>query len=269
MAKSKSYDEFVDKFKPKLTTDDCYTPPIVYEAVLKWCREHLDMGDAEVVRPFYPGGDYKSFAYPEGCIVIDNPPFSIFAEIRRWYQERGIRYFLFAPHLTLFGSRVDDTAIIVDVSITYENGAKVNTAFVTNCLGEVGVMTAPELARSIAQADEQNRAEKRITLPRYTYPANVLTVSAIAPLAPYVSISIPRSRLAFIRRLDAQREHKKAIFGGGYLIPDEEAHTIEEARRKAEEARKRAEEARRKAEEAQSMKWSISEREREIILSLR
>jgi hypothetical protein len=69
-----------------------------------------------------------------------------------------------------------------------------------------------------------------------------------------MSISIPRSRLAYIRRLDAQREHKKTIFGGGYLIPDEEAHMIEEARRKAEEAR--------------SMKWSISEREREIILSL-
>jgi len=255
MAKSKSYDEFVEKFKPKLTTDDCYTPPIVYEAVLKWCREHIDMGDAEVVRPFYPGGDYQRFDYPEGCIVIDNPPFSIFAEIRRWYQERGIRYFLFAPHLTLFGSRAEDTAIIVDVQITYENGAKVNTAFVTNCMGDVGVMTAPELARSIAQADEHSRAEKRITLPRYTYPNNVLTVSAIAPLAPHVSISIPRSRLAFVRRLDAQREYKKSIFGGGYLIPDEEAHMIEEARRKAEEAR--------------SMKWRISEREREIIEGLR
>ena len=57
MAKSQSYDEFVEKFKPKLTTDDCYTPPLVYEAVLKWCRGHIDMGDAEVVRPFYPGGD--------------------------------------------------------------------------------------------------------------------------------------------------------------------------------------------------------------------
>lgn len=255
MAKSQSYDEFVDKFKPKLTTDDCYTPPLVYEAVLKWCREHIDMGDTEVVRPFYPGGDYQNYDYPEGCIVIDNPPFSIFAEIRRWYQERGIRYFLFAPHLTLFGSNINDTAIITDTVITYANGAKVNTAFVSNCLGEVGVMTSPELARSIAHADEQNRQERRITLPRYTYPNNVLTVSAIAPLASHVSIFIPRSRLAFIRRLDAQREHKKVIFGGGYLIPDEEAHIIEEARRKAEEAR--------------SMKWSISEREREIIDGLR
>lgn len=25
--KSKSYEEFVEKFKPKKTTDDCYTPP--------------------------------------------------------------------------------------------------------------------------------------------------------------------------------------------------------------------------------------------------
>ena len=27
------YEAFVDKFKPKLTTDDCYTPPEVYEVV--------------------------------------------------------------------------------------------------------------------------------------------------------------------------------------------------------------------------------------------
>ena len=34
--KFKTYDEFVEKFKPKLTTDDCYTPPVVYEAVADW-----------------------------------------------------------------------------------------------------------------------------------------------------------------------------------------------------------------------------------------
>ena len=33
MGKSKTYEEFVDKFKPKLTTDDCYTPPPVYDAI--------------------------------------------------------------------------------------------------------------------------------------------------------------------------------------------------------------------------------------------
>ena len=28
------YDGFVEKFKPKKTTDDCYTPPAVYDYVL-------------------------------------------------------------------------------------------------------------------------------------------------------------------------------------------------------------------------------------------
>lgn len=31
-----SYQDFVEKFKPKKTTDDCYTPPDVYEAVRDW-----------------------------------------------------------------------------------------------------------------------------------------------------------------------------------------------------------------------------------------
>ena len=31
--RSRTYEGFVEKFKPKLTTDDCYTPPAVYDAV--------------------------------------------------------------------------------------------------------------------------------------------------------------------------------------------------------------------------------------------
>lgn len=31
MPKSNTYEEFVDKFKPKKTTDDCYTPGAIYE----------------------------------------------------------------------------------------------------------------------------------------------------------------------------------------------------------------------------------------------
>ena len=34
--KSKTYEEFVEKFKPKKTTDDCYTPSEIYE-VIKDC----------------------------------------------------------------------------------------------------------------------------------------------------------------------------------------------------------------------------------------
>ena len=50
--KNQNYDEFIEKFKQKKTTDDCYTPPPVYEAVLDWARKHHDIGARPVVRPF-------------------------------------------------------------------------------------------------------------------------------------------------------------------------------------------------------------------------
>ena len=75
--KSKNYDEFVEKFKPKKTTDDCYTPPEIYEAIKEWVYLRYGINPEDTVRPFWPGADYKSFDYSEDSIVLDNPPFSI------------------------------------------------------------------------------------------------------------------------------------------------------------------------------------------------
>ena len=97
------YQEFVDKFKPKSTTDDCFTPEPVYSAVREWACAEYGIEPGSIVRPFYPGGDYERFEYPEGCTVLDNPPFSILAQIIDFYLERGVRFLLFAPFLTLFG----------------------------------------------------------------------------------------------------------------------------------------------------------------------
>ena len=36
MAYNEIYEEFVEKFKPKKTTDDCYTPPEVYKLIKDW-----------------------------------------------------------------------------------------------------------------------------------------------------------------------------------------------------------------------------------------
>ena len=36
---TEDYKKFTDKFKPKLTTDDCFTPPAVYEVVKDWAAE--------------------------------------------------------------------------------------------------------------------------------------------------------------------------------------------------------------------------------------
>lgn len=51
MAKSKNYNEFVEKFKPKKTTDDCYTPPKVYEVVKSYAVEEYGLENKKIMRP--------------------------------------------------------------------------------------------------------------------------------------------------------------------------------------------------------------------------
>ena len=82
--KFNDYEGFVEKFKPKKTTDDCYTPPAVYEAVKDWACRRYGIDPARTVRPFWPGGDYEHFDYPAGAVVLDNPPFSCLAKIVRF-----------------------------------------------------------------------------------------------------------------------------------------------------------------------------------------
>lgn len=128
------YQEFLEKFKLKKTTDDCYTPAPVYDAVARYVEETYGVSRDKFVRPFYPGGDYANEKYPEGCVVVDNPPFSIMAEILRFYDSKGIKFFLFAPTLTLFSSSSASTctALPCTLVVIYENGASVNTSFLTN-----------------------------------------------------------------------------------------------------------------------------------------
>lgn len=81
------YQAFLEKFEAKKTTDDCYTPENIYDVAKQWCLKKYKLGNPPVVRPFYPGGDYKKENYPKGCVVIDNPPFSIISEISEWYTK--------------------------------------------------------------------------------------------------------------------------------------------------------------------------------------
>ena len=175
--KIQDYDAFVEKFKPKKTTDDCYTPPLVYDAVLAWARKHLDVGDRPVVRPFYPGGDFEHYDYPENCVVIDNPPFSIFAKICDFYVSRGISFLLFAPAMTSI--RKNCTYIGVSCSIIYENGACVNTSFVTNMLGDLICTTDPELYRMVKEANNKNQKQAKNQLPKLSFPDCVLRASTL------------------------------------------------------------------------------------------
>ena len=78
----------------------------VYEAVKTWAIDKYGLADRPIVRPFYPGGDYQKMTYPDGAVVIDNPPFSILAEIVDFYHAHHIDFFLFAPSLTAFARMI-------------------------------------------------------------------------------------------------------------------------------------------------------------------
>lgn len=223
------YEAFVEKFKPKKTTDDCFTPPKVYEAVLQWVRGTWDIPeDTPVLRPFFPGGDYAHAHYPGGCVVIDNPPFSILSKIRRFYMARGIRYFLFAPALTTFFS-VDDTNIVTASNVVYENGANVKTNFVTNLPCEWRVWVCPELAERVKAA--QARPCKK--LPKIVWPPEVIMSARLGKIAEYgIRFTVAKGEAVFTGKLDCG----KILFGSGFLISGQAARRYAEARRQADEA---------------------------------
>ena len=256
------YDAFVEKFKPKKTTDDCYTPPEIYDVVLGYVRDRWGVSNDDVVRPFWPGGDYESFDYPDGCCVVDNPPFSILSKIQAFYIERGVRFFLFAPALTCLSGKscmhVDH--IICNCAVTYANGAVVNTAFVTNLDDEHVLESVPELGRAINTANAAQLAATKRTVGNYVYPYDVLTAARAGWLAAHgTPFKVRRSDACKISKLDAQAAADKTIFGGGLLLSSAAAAERAAAERAAAE---RAAAERAAAERAAAMVWELSDRER-------
>lgn len=238
------YDGFVEKFKPKKTTDDCYTPPEIYAVVLDYVCGRWGVEEADVVRPFWPGGDYEAFEYPDGCVVVDNPPFSILAKIQAFYLDRGIRFFLFAPSLMcLSGKRcMEVDHIVCNCNITYENGAVVRTGFVTNLDGENVLEADPELGRRLNEANDARLKAARKTVAKYEYPDDVITAARAQWLAAHgTPYRVRRDECVHISALDMQRDAGKRIFGGGLLLSRAAA-----------------------AERAAAERWHLSDREREM-----
>ena len=251
------YEGFVEKFKPKKTTDDCYTPPIVYNAVAEWVANEYDLDKSTFVRPFKPGGDYECEDYT-GKIVVDNPPFSILSAIVDFYLFNGVKFFLFAPTLTSI-IRISDrcTALPVGVDITYENGAIITTSFVTNLEPfKIRMRTAPTLYAAVDKANRQNRQEQMRSLSKYSYPPELITSAQIYPYNKYgIDFKITREECIRVGMLDAQKPLGKTIFGCGLLL--NERLTAE--REKAE---------REKAEREKAVIFELSERERHILSNL-
>lgn len=246
------YEGFISKFKRKRTTDDCYTPPEVYDCVLSYVRRKTDIDGLEIIRPFYPDMDYRDVDYRDTHVVIDNPPFSIISKIVKFYIEHEVKFFLFAPHLTLFSTDADCTHLVCGADIIYENGAVIKTSFLTNLMGNIAVLGDAELYEELTRIKDKKYPTQ--SLPKYRYPAEVLTVSNIYKLVSRgVSMSFTKSEVKHIRQLDSQRASNKTLFGAGYLISERAANEKTEAE---------------KAVAENLFKWELSLREREIIKSL-
>lgn len=250
MAQGETYEQFVDKFKPKLTTDDCYTPPEVYDVVARWAVKEYGWEDREIVRPFYPGGDYEHFDYPANCAVIDNPPFSILSKIAEFYERRKIKYFLFAPQLTAF-VRQAKSHIGVGASVIYQNGAAVGTSFISS--DGPTLRSAPSLYSQITHVVESLKTTKK--LPKMEYPPELVTASRLATYSQY-GVDYAEDKAAYVRRLDSQKGKGKSIFGGGYLVPGGPARKAEEALAKA------------KAKARPEYIWQLSAREKDLLARL-
>lgn len=235
------YDGFVEKFKPKKTTDDCYTPDAVYEAVVKYVNDYVTPLDGvQVVRPFWPGGDYENHDYPDGCIVIDNPPFSLFTKIRRFYQLNNIKYFLFGPGLTIFRGHFNggECFHIIGDAIKFENGALVSCSFVTNISNGDRIVLAGALDEMLAEI--QRGEDTRRVL---GYPKGVVSSA-------FIKKYVVKGEQFAIKDGDAYVvKDKNEPFGGAYVIPPQVVEELERGReRKREREREREREQERKRE---------------------
>ncbi len=252
------YESFIAKFSattPK-TTDDCYTPPDVYEAVVKYVGEIYNMCGKQILRPFFPDGDYEHDEYPDNGVVIDNPPFSIFSKIVRFYVAKDIPFFLFGPSLTIFQTGELSTAILVDCSITFHNGAKVPVSFVTNLMPDVIAVASPRLRKRIMGCPSQLPRTK--ALGTYTYPDNVVSVSTLRTISKgEEEFAIRRSEAQIISRLDAH-----TLFGKHLLVSKAAAAKVAAKVAAAKAAAKVA------AAKAATPPLTLSEREKAIVDSL-
>ena len=135
-------------------------------------------------------------------------------------------------------------AIGVGVPVIYENGAKVETSFLTN-LENSQFRSAPSLYQSVQEAVA--RTKTPVSLPSYCYPENVITSPMLDRFSKYgIDYRVEKESCKHIRALDSQKKEGKSIFGAGYLISEKAA-----------------------AEKAAAKVWELSERETEIIKTLK
>lgn len=178
------YEAYVAKFEDRpRTTDDTFTPPDVFAAVLGWLKGKGKItGDTKIIRPFYPGGDFETADYPDGCAVVDNPPFSIFAMCCKWFTARGVPFFLFGPGLTIASISGFCTCIITYAAVRFENGAVIPVSFASNMFGGAAAIAAGDLTQMINGCESQREGQRK-SVRKMAWPDGVVTVADLRKIA--------------------------------------------------------------------------------------
>ena len=173
---------------------------------------------------------FVNYEYPENCVVVDNPPFSLLSKIVRFYSAHNVPFFLFGPSLTLFTAPdCDVTYIIADTDIVYENGAVVRTGFVTNLCPDIRIWCCPELKKAIAKAQETPSKQKR----GFVYPDNIVTAATLGRIAAHQTELIIRKKdCQYIADSDSAKAQGRSLFGGGFILSDRAAAERAAAERK-------------------------------------
>ena len=253
------YDDLIERSTHKLTTDDYYTPKIVYDAVKNFVVDYYGLKNCRIIRPFSPGGNYQAEDYSGDCVVIDNPPFSIITEVIKYFLAKSVQFFLFAPALSIFAAGAGECNYLpVGTTIMYENGVRIATSFVTS-LGDLKIDTCPELYQIIEAATKAYKIREKGILAENYYPDNVINYKIQSLSRHGVHYRVRADDCYFIRALDAQKPLGKGVYGAGFLLSEKSASEKKEAEQAAEKIA---------AEKMVAEKWELSEREIKIIKSL-
>ena len=258
---AQQYGMFVEKFKRKKTSDDCYTPELVYNAVKDWVAEEYGLDASKFVRPFWPDTDYQDFQYPDDCVVVDNPPFSILAQIIKFYLHNGIKFFLFCQGKTaMYYAYLDVCIILTGSNIVFKNGASIPIAFITN-LESSGVRSSSELFERINTANNKTQEQEKKQLPKYIYPPEVMTSFHFDFLSKNgIDFKVEVDEMYWLHGLDSQKPFKKGIYGYGILLSEDVVAERLEAEKAAAD--------RATAKKEAVTKWELSDREWGIVKSL-
>lgn len=110
------------------------------------------------------------------------------------------------------------TYIGASCTITYENGANVGTAFVTNMMGDLICTTAPDLHKSVKKTNDDNLKQSKKTLTKLSFPDCVLRATTLQTMSRAgVEFCVRREQGCVVGQTC---ESKKGEFGNSILLSD-------------------------------------------------